>query len=462
MVRDDAGVLWVRCNQGHSIDVPDLALATITAQDLQPSVAAGSADLYTPAYPVHGTTVEAWNDIRCSGLCRMGRAHVHFAVGLPGDSGVISGMRKSCRVHIYVDALAILGAGIPLYRSANGVILCPGAGSRGMIDRKFFHQVTIDGQNIDLAAEFAKKADMLNAPPKRPTDQSIEFRRAPGPIVDIGANMTSRQFRKDAAAALARAFDANVTRVVITGTSLEDSKKAQRMCTELTTQAGNEIGGGDVKVSLPELFHTAGVHPHNAKQFSAEGNGGTIAQLQQTFAESDRCVAVGETGLDYNRMKSPKEAQIDSFAAHVAYAQASGRNLFLHERDAFEDFVAVLDAEFGRSLVPPVDVCVHCFTGNESELKEYIDRGFFIGFTGCVCDDKRGIHLRQLLPLVPRDRLMIETDAPYMLPSGRKGRCEPAHLVSVLATVAELWSCSEEEAAATTTANAVRFFKLPC
>ena len=132
------GKWFIRCNQGHTIYVPDLDLNELTLDTLQDE------------YPLHGTSIEAWKKIKDSGISRMGRQHSHFAKGLPGESGVISGMRKDCRVVIYIDARKVIGDDIPLFESTNGVILCPGVGPEGMLDKKYFHRVTIDGVDVDL------------------------------------------------------------------------------------------------------------------------------------------------------------------------------------------------------------------------------------------------------------------------------------------------------------------------
>jgi TatD DNase family protein len=172
-------------------------------------------------------------------------------------------------------------------------------------------------------------------------------------------------------------------------------------------------------------------------------------------------VAIGECGLDYNRNFSPPDAQRQCFEAQLALAAELGKPVFLHERDAFGDFSAILKKY--RACLP--GVVVHCFTGNEAELEAYIALDCYIGITGWVCDERRGNHLIPLLQKIPADRLLLETDAPYLLPRclpksvrGKSGRNEPRFLPAIAAFTAEALGKTVEQLAAETSANAGRLF----
>jgi TatD DNase family protein len=257
-------------------------------------------------------------------------------------------------------------------------------------------------------------------------------------LVDIGVNLTSKQFRSDVDPVIARARAAGVTGMVITGTSLEASTAAA----ELADRAG--------------LHATAGVHPHHASTWGAEA-----AATLRALAARPRVVAIGECGLDFNRNFSPRDAQRDCFAAQVDLAAELGMPVFLHERDASAALLEVLRPR--RARIPRA--CVHCFTGSEAELDAYLALDLHIGITGWICDERRGLHLRELIRRIPEDRLMIETDAPYLLPRSmpdppRDRRNQPAFLVHVLDAVAAALGRPRDEVAAATTRTACSFFDI--
>jgi len=259
-------------------------------------------------------------------------------------------------------------------------------------------------------------------------------------LIDIGANLTHQEFAADLPAVLARAARAGVRRQVVTGADLAGSRHASAL-------ASAHPG---------VLWCTAGVHPHHAAAFSP----GDAAQLRELLAPR-YVVAVGECGLDYFRDFSPRAAQREAFAAQLAIAAAVGKPVFLHQRDAHQDFVAIL-AEHRPALAGGV---AHCFTGGPRELEAYLALDLSIGVTGWVCDERRGLDLRTAVPRIPADRLMIETDAPYLLPRDLEPRPssrrnEPKYLAHIAHTVAALRGEPIEALAACTTANAVRFFGL--
>ncbi len=204
------------------------------------------------------------------------------------------------------------------------------------------------------------------------------------------------------------------------------------------------------------LYATAGVHPHHAGEIDAEAE----ALLAELHAHAE-VVAVGETGLDYYRNFSPRDVQRFAFERQLELAIACGKPLFLHQRDAHADFLACLDnvrGRIGRAVV-------HCFTGEKAELFDYLDRDFHIGITGWICDERRGTHLRELVKSIPANRLMLETDAPYLLPRTVKPapshrRNEPMYLAHICVEVARDRGEDVAVTAANATATAREFFRL--
>jgi len=259
-------------------------------------------------------------------------------------------------------------------------------------------------------------------------------------LIDIGANLTHDSFDHDRAAVIARAQAAGVVQIVVTGASREHSPKAL----ELARQHP------DV------LFATAGVHPHHAVEYTDECD----AEIRALHAAPE-VVAVGECGLDYFRDFSPRPAQHKAFERQLQLASENGKPLFLHQRDAHADFMAMMNNFNGR-LGPAV---VHCFTGNRAELFDYLDLDWHIGITGWLCDERRGLHLRELVRHIPAERLMIETDAPYLLPrtlTPKPGnrRNEPAFLSHIVAELARERGEEIADTAAHATAATRAFFML--
>ena len=260
-------------------------------------------------------------------------------------------------------------------------------------------------------------------------------------LIDIGVNLTHKLFQEDLSEVLARARKVGVRQMVLTGATVEGSCQALEL-------AGQYPGS---------LFCTAGIHPHHATEFRTDS-----LEVLRALAADARTVAVGECGLDFYRRFSPREAQEKCFQQQLGLAAELGLPVFLHEREAHESFAAILK-DVAADLKA---VVVHCFTGNQSALATYLDLGCFIGITGWICDARRGLELRKLAPSIPLERLMIETDAPYLLPRNlnprpNTTRNEPCHLAHIGRMVAEIRKMPYEELAAATTANARRFFRLP-
>lgn len=262
-------------------------------------------------------------------------------------------------------------------------------------------------------------------------------------LVDIGINLTSSQYRSDVKEVIERAYQANVLQMVVTGTSEKESSHALQLCEKYDPDAQH-------------LFCTAGVHPHNAKDWNSD-----CEKSIQACLNEPRVRALGECGLDFNRDFSPRPEQEKAFAHQLALAVELGKPAFMHERDASDTFIAIL-REYQDVLCAGV---VHCFTGEKKELYAYLDMDLFIGITGWICDERRGRHLQELVKDIPADRLMIETDGPYLLPRTLKDkpvsrRNEPAYLDEVCKTVAHFRGELFEQVMQQTTENAKIFFNL--
>ncbi len=260
-------------------------------------------------------------------------------------------------------------------------------------------------------------------------------------LIDIGANLTHDSFDHDRDAVLQRARDAGVGRMIVTGASRAHSPMAAELA----------------RAHPGELFATAGVHPHHAIEYTAECD----AEMRALQALPE-VVAVGECGLDYFRDFSPRPAQRRAFEMQLQIAADTGKPVFLHQREAHADFMAIMQ-QFDGKLGPSV---VHCFTGTREELFDYLDQDWSVGITGWLCDERRGLHLRELVKNIPGNRLMIETDAPYLLPRTVKPqpshrRNEPMYLAHIVEELARDRGEAVADVAAATTAAAIAFFRLP-
>ena len=263
-------------------------------------------------------------------------------------------------------------------------------------------------------------------------------------LIDIGVNLTNPSFDERHTAVLERAYAAGVQQLVLTGTSVEGSEQAQQLCVKL-----DESG--------QRLFSTAGIHPHSASDWNSD----SVQRLRGLLGDS-RVRAVGECGLDFNRDFSPRPQQEKVLEEHLALAVELQLPVFLHERDANQRLLEILK-DYRDHLPAAV---VHCFTGEQAALFSYLDLDLHIGITGWICDERRGTHLHSLVRDIPRGRLMLESDAPYLLPrtlrpKPKNGRNEPAYLPEVLREVALHRNETMEDLALHSTACARRFFGLP-
>ncbi len=263
-------------------------------------------------------------------------------------------------------------------------------------------------------------------------------------MIDIGVNLTSSQFNKDWHKVIAAALQTDVQAMIVTGTDLQQSLNACQMSMDYPGV----------------LYSTAGIHPHDANTLDLH----SMEQLARILANR-QVVAVGECGLDFNRNYSSRTEQLACFEAQLQLAADLKLPVFLHQRDAWKDFLELLK-RYRHQLV---DAVAHCFTAGRTELKMLLDLDLHIGITGWICDERRGKDLQDCVSMIPLDRVMLETDAPYLLPRDlnliSKGnrklrRNEPKYLSHIAAAVADYMAVDVEKLKNSTTANSRRFFRL--
>ncbi|OZB05110.1 MAG: hydrolase TatD [Idiomarina sp. 34-48-12] len=253
---------------------------------------------------------------------------------------------------------------------------------------------------------------------------------------DCGVNLTNGKLYRDMDAVLQRAASAGVEKILVIGTNVQESADAVALCDRYPEQ----------------LLATVGVHPHDAADAAPD----FIAQLKQ-LAEHPSVVAIGECGLDFNRNYSPQATQLEVFEAQLALAAELQLPVYLHERDAHQqqcDLLTRYQSEIPRMLA-------HCFTGGKKELARYLDLGCYIGITGWLCDERRGLELQQAVLDIPADRLLLETDAPFLVPRTirpRPAQNEPCYLPEIGKFLAQLRHQEVREIAAQTWQNSLRFF----
>jgi len=258
-------------------------------------------------------------------------------------------------------------------------------------------------------------------------------------LIDIGVNLAHDSFDVDRMAVIERGRVAGVAQMIVTGSSEDSTRKAIELA-----RAASGI-----------LFATAGAHPHHASDLTPEA----LAALE-ALAHAPEVVAVGECGLDYFRDLSPRPLQRRAFEWQLEIAARVGKPVFLHQRDAHDDFLPLLRAHGVKRGV------AHCFTGGEAERDAYLELGLHIGITGWINDERRGLALRDVVKGIPADRLLLETDAPYLLPRDIRPapgsrRNEPGYLPYVLRAIAAARGETPEAVAIASTATARRLFGLP-
>lgn len=252
---------------------------------------------------------------------------------------------------------------------------------------------------------------------------------------DIGLNLFCRQFPEPEK--IIEDAERNGVCCILTGTEMNENRKIHSF------------------VKTHAVYGTAGIHPHNADRAKQED----FQQIEQILTENKKIVAVGECGLDYDRMFSTKENQIRCLEKHIILAEKLDKPLFLHERSASEEFI--------RRFRHHPDICrksvVHCFTGNKKTLDQYLSMGFSIGITGWICDDRRSKELREAVSILPLDRILIETDAPYLTPKnvpGLERTNVPQNIVYIARELAKQLKVSEEVLTKAARQNTERLFSL--
>lgn len=261
-------------------------------------------------------------------------------------------------------------------------------------------------------------------------------------MIDIGVNLTDKSFQNDIDSVIKNANNVGVSHLLVTGTHVASTEKAIELCTAYPEQ----------------LRCTAGVHPHHASDWNTQ----TAARID-TLLQHPSVVACGEMGLDFNRDFSPRPQQELAFAAQLELAATHQKCVFLHERDAFTQQYALLK----NTLQTLSNGVIHCFTGDKDSLKAYLDLGLYIGITGWICDERRGQDLQRIVSYIPDDRLLLETDAPYLLPRSldkqerpKNRRNEPRFLPHIAETIATLRQQTLEDLIAHSRANSIRCFNL--
>ena len=253
-------------------------------------------------------------------------------------------------------------------------------------------------------------------------------------MIDSHCHLEDERFADDVPQTIARMQDAGVDRCILAGS---DTASCERIVA-LTEQ-------------YPNVYGVVGVHPHEASTFTAD-----TPALFDAWLESPRIVGIGEIGLDYYYDYSPRDIQREVLAAQLTYAYAKGVPAVFHVRDAHGDFTDILRA-YKNSLPQGV---MHCFTGSLESAKVYLNLGLYISFSGSVTF-KNAKNLQEVARYVPPDRLLVETDSPYLAPVPMRGkRNEPAYVRFVAEKVAELKGLPVEELIAYTTANTERLYSL--
>jgi len=233
----------------------------------------------------------------------------------------------------------------------------------------------------------------------------------------------------DAEVTLARAREAGVRGFVVPGTKLDDAPQTVAIAQK-----------------HPDVWAAVGFHPHEAK----DCDDAAFAEIER-LASEPRVVAIGECGLDYHYMHSPRETQIAVFERHLDLAKRTDKPIIVHNRESADDMVTILSSSGARGIL-------HSFTESEAVARKFIDAGYYISFSGIVTF-RSADALRACAKALPHDRVLIETDTPFLAPVPFRGRDnEPAYVIKVAELLASLWSIPVEEVAARTTANFEKAF----
>ena len=259
-------------------------------------------------------------------------------------------------------------------------------------------------------------------------------------LIDIGANLTHKDFSNDLDSVLNEARKKNICKMIVTGVNKEGSIEASKLSKKYNSF----------------LYSTAGVHPHHANEYSD-----SVENVLRKLIKEKHIVAVGECGLDYYRNYSSPENQKNAFISQINIANESKLPLFMHQRDAHEDFEKILQANIHKIH----HGVVHCFTGTEDMLISYLEMGFYIGITGWICDERRGLSLQKIVQNIPLNRLLVETDCPYLLPrtlgsKPKNRRNEPKYLTEIVKMISNQTTYTQSEIAEATYNNSIKLFNL--
>lgn len=221
-------------------------------------------------------------------------------------------------------------------------------------------------------------------------------------MIDIGVNLTHPSLLKDLDLNAQQWREAGVSDIIAIASNIEESEQLI-----------------SISEKKDDIYHTLGCHPHHADSWTQESSQ-IIARL---YSQSINAIAIGETGLDFNRNYSSQNNQIIAFNEQISLAKKLNIPLYLHERDAEDQLITILTNHFKGDIKG----VLHCFTSNKQTLKRYLDLGLHIGITGWICDERRGQDLQDAIKYIPRDRILIETDSPYLLPRTLRPRPKKNH-----------------------------------
>ena len=259
------------------------------------------------------------------------------------------------------------------------------------------------------------------------------------PLIDIGANLLDKKLFQNIDTIIQNCKSNNIEKIIITSSHINDTREAIEFMQK-----------------EPDMFFTTvGFHPHNAKDYEDQ-----YYDEMNNLCKFPQVKAIGECGLDYRRNYSNPVDQIYCFRRHLDLACINNLPMFLHEREAHNDFLMLL-----KEYIHKIEnVVVHCFTGTKKDLKNYLDLGCYIGITGWVTDPKRGMHLHDIIKYIPADKLMIETDSPYLLPFNypikNKKYNEPCNLIYILDAISQILKKDKTVLANEIYTNTNNFFNL--
>jgi len=258
-------------------------------------------------------------------------------------------------------------------------------------------------------------------------------------VADIACNFTNERFDKDLDEVINRAKTNKITKFGLICSRLSDLDRLLEIYNQYSK----------------DMFFTIGVHPHHANEI----NDKYLKNLKEAVINNNPH-AIGETGLDFFRNLSTYDEQIYAFEEQIKIAIDTNKPLFLHQRDSHDDFIKIL-REYSSDINKAV---VHCFTGTQEQLEDYLELDCYIGVTGWICDEKRNVELRKTIKNIPLEKLMIETDCPYLIPKNlpnkpKNNRNEPINLNHIVNEIAVLMEIDIDSLRKQTFKNTINYFK---